>query len=48
MLVLQLADDGPGLGNGENKHKSSGVGLKNMCERLTQFDGNRQAFTRAE
>jgi two-component system LytT family sensor kinase len=45
MLVLQLADDGPGLGNGKSKHKSSGVGLKNTRERLTQFYGDRQAFT---
>ncbi len=45
MLVLQLADDGPGLGSGKSKHKSSGVGLKNTRERLTQFYGNRQAFT---
>jgi biotin transporter BioY len=45
MLVLRLADDGPGLGNGKSKHKSSGVGLKNTRERLTQFYGDRQAFT---
>ena len=47
MLVLQLADTGPGLGNGTSKHKSSGVGLKNTRERLTQFYGDRQAFTLA-
>ena len=47
MLVLQLADTGPGLGNGKSKHKSSGVGLKNTRERLTQFYGDRQAFTLA-
>jgi signal transduction histidine kinase len=45
MLVLQLADDGPGLGNGTSGQKSCGVGLKNTRERLTQFYGNRQAFT---
>jgi signal transduction histidine kinase len=45
MLVMQLADDGPGLGSGKSKHKSSGVGLKNTRERLTQFYGDRQAFT---
>jgi signal transduction histidine kinase len=45
MLVMRLADDGPGLGNGKSKHKSSGVGLKNTRERLTQFYGDRQAFT---
>ena len=47
MLSLQLADTGPGLGNGQSKHKSSGVGLKNTRERLTQFYGERQAFTLA-
>ncbi len=45
MLVIQLADDGPGLGNGESGHKSCGVGLKNTRERLAQFYGERQAFT---
>jgi signal transduction histidine kinase len=44
-LVLQLADDGPGLGNGTSGQKSCGVGLKNTRERLTQFYGDRQAFT---
>jgi len=47
MLVLQLADDGPGLGSGSSKHKSSGVGLRNTRERLAQFYGDRQAFTLA-
>ena len=47
MLVLQLADTGPGLGNGISKHKSSGVGLKNTRERLQQLYGDRQAFTLA-
>ena len=47
VLVLQLADTGPGLGNGKSPHKSSGVGLKNTKERLSQFYGNRQAFTLA-
>jgi signal transduction histidine kinase len=45
MLVMRLADDGPGLGNGKSKHKSSGVGLKNTRERLAQLYGRRQAFT---
>ena len=45
MLVIQLADDGPGLGNGESGQKSCGVGLKNTRERLAQFYGDRQAFT---
>ena len=44
-LVLRLADDGPGLGNGKSAHKSCGVGLKNTRERLAQFYGDRQAFT---
>ena len=43
-LVLQLADTGPGLGNGNSKHKSSGVGLKNTRERLQQLYGDQQAF----
>ena len=47
MLVLQLSDTGPGLGNGKSKHKSSGVGLKNTRERLSQFYGDKQAFTLA-
>jgi len=47
MLVLQIADDGPGLGNGDGKQKSSGVGLRNTRERLAQFYGDRQAFTLA-
>ena len=46
-LVLQLADTGPGLGNGNSKHKSSGVGLKNTRERLQQLYGDQQAFTLA-
>ena len=37
MLVLQIADTGPGLGNGKTTVKSSGVGLKNTKERLSQF-----------
>jgi hypothetical protein len=45
MLVIQLADDGPGLGNGGSGHKSCGVGLKNTRERLAQFYGEQQAFT---
>jgi len=47
VLVLQLADTGPGMGNGKSKKKSSGVGLKNTRERLQQFYGDRQAFTLA-
>jgi signal transduction histidine kinase len=47
VLVLQVADTGPGMGNGKSKQKSSGVGLKNTRERLNQFYGDRQAFTLA-
>ena len=46
-LALQLSDTGPGLGNGNNGQKSSGVGLKNTRERLQQLYGERQAFTLA-
>ena len=46
-LILQLADTGPGLGNGVSGHKSSGVGLKNTRERLQQLYGENQAFTLA-
>jgi two-component sensor histidine kinase len=46
-LVLQLSDTGPGLGNGNNGQKSSGVGLKNTRERLQQLYGDNQAFTLA-
>jgi len=46
-LVLQLSDTGPGLGNGNNGQKSSGVGLKNTRERLQQLYGDAQAFTLA-
>jgi two-component sensor histidine kinase len=46
-LVLQLSDTGPGLGNGNNGQKSSGVGLKNTRERLHQLYGDNQAFTLA-
>ena len=47
MLVMQLSDTGPGLGNGKSDHKSSGVGLKNTRERLQQLYGDDQAFTLA-
>ncbi len=47
ILVMQLSDTGPGLGNGESSHKSSGVGLKNTRERLQQLYGDDQAFTLA-
>jgi len=47
VLVLQLSDTGPGLGNGKSEHKSSGVGLKNTRERLQQLYGENQAFTLA-
>jgi signal transduction histidine kinase len=47
VIVLQLSDTGPGMGNGKSKQKSSGVGLKNTRERLSQFYGDRQAFTLA-
>lgn len=46
-LILQLTDTGPGLGNGSNGQKSSGVGLKNTRERLQQLYGDNQAFTLA-
>ena len=46
-LILQLSDTGPGLGNGNNGQKSSGVGLKNTRERLQQLYGETQAFTLA-
>jgi len=46
-LVLQLSDTGPGLGNGDNGQKSSGVGLRNTRERLQQLYGDAQAFTLA-
>ena len=44
---MQLSDTGPGLGNGNNGQKSSGVGLKNTRERLQQLYGDEQAFTLA-
>ncbi len=47
MLVIQLSDTGPGLGNGKSDHKSSGVGLKNTRERLLHLYGDNQAFTLA-
>jgi two-component system LytT family sensor kinase len=47
VLVMQLSDTGPGLGNGKSDHKSSGVGLKNTRERLQQLYGDDQAFTLA-
>ena len=47
VLVMQLSDTGPGLGNGNSTHKSSGVGLKNTRERLQQLYGDEQAFTLA-
>jgi len=46
-LAMQLSDTGPGLGNGDNGQKSSGVGLKNTRERLQQLYGDEQAFTLA-
>lgn len=47
VLVLQLSDTGPGLGNGKSDNKSCGVGLKNTRERLQQLYGDDQAFTLA-
>ena len=44
-LILQLSDTGPGLGNGNNGQKSSGVGLKNTRERLQQLYGDAQALS---
>lgn len=46
-LLLQLSDNGPGLGNGKQEKKSCGVGLKNTRERLQQLYGENQAFTLA-
>lgn len=46
-LVMLVSDTGPGLGNGDTKQKSSGVGLKNTRERLQQLYGEDQAFTLA-
>lgn len=47
VLVMQLSDTGPGLGNGKIEHKSSGVGLRNTRERLQQLYDDAQAFTLA-
>lgn len=47
MLVMQMSDTGPGLGNGRTDKKSGGVGLKNTRERLQQLYGDSQAFTLA-
>jgi len=47
VLVMQLSDTGPGLGNCKSEHKSSGVGLHNTRERLQQLYGDDQAFTLA-
>ena len=47
ILLLQLADNGPGLGNGDSSKKSCGVGLRNTRERLQQAYGDAQAFTLA-
>jgi len=47
MLMLQLADNGPGLRNGTSSRKPGGVGLKNTRERLQQLYGDSQAFTLA-
>lgn len=46
-LMITIADDGPGLGNGEPGHRPSGVGLRNTRERLQQLYGDRQALTLA-
>ncbi len=47
VLVMQVSDTGPGLGNCKSDHKSSGVGLKNTRERLLQLYGDKQAFALA-
>ena len=47
MLIMQLADSGPGLGNGAGGQKSSGVGLENTRDRLQELYGEDQAFTLA-
>lgn len=48
-LLITIADDGPGLGNGGTNTdcKSSGVGLRNTRERLLQLYGAEQALTLA-
>jgi two-component system LytT family sensor kinase len=46
-LMITVADDGPGLGNGVKTRKSPGVGLNNTRERLKQLYGERQAVTLA-
>jgi signal transduction histidine kinase len=48
MLFLQVADNGPGLAQGDRTRKpSGGVGLSNTRARLQQFYGDRQAFALA-
>ena len=51
MLLLQVADNGPGLAEGLQPRKppggSGGVGLRNTRARLQQFYGDRQALTLA-
>jgi len=46
-LLITIADDGPGLGNGNSAQKSCGVGLRNTRERLKELYGERQAVTLA-
>jgi len=46
-LMLQLADNGPGLNGNLKSGKSCGVGLKNTRERLQQIFGDSQALTLA-
>lgn len=43
-LVLELADDGPGLNGDERPRAGRGVGLANTRERLRQMYGNRFAL----
>lgn len=47
VLMLQLADNGPGLDDSRPPGKPGGVGLKNTRERLRQLYGDAQAFTLA-
>ncbi len=47
-LMVTIADDGPGLKNGDTASQgSTGVGLKNTRERLKQLYGDAQAITLA-
>jgi two-component system, LytTR family, sensor kinase len=47
MLLLQLADNGPGLPENGSKPRPNGVGLANTRQRLQQLYGDGQALTLA-